>query len=281
MIKDLNYIDLLFTYFFQNSKELFIFFWCCIAYFIGYIIYLKRSIKRLEEISQTKSFFIQKIYYELRNPLNGVIGFSQMLLSNYFGELTVKQKERIKDINKCGVEIQNLIIEFLDLSKGKNGNLELMETDVPIGELINKITEQVDYNVKVNNVNLVTHITSPDISIYCDKNKLVTAIKNLLDNAIKFSAKDSQVTFSQYLKGNFLEIIISDTGIGMTEEELASAFLFPDDIRKVKNTNGIGIGIPTAKLFITLHGGKLSLESKKELGTTAKIKLPIRRIKHI
>jgi len=278
---DLSFLEQISAFQSHHFAEITLLFGISLIYFFGLFIYLKNTIKTLEETSQAKSFFIQKLYYELRNPLNGIIGFSQMLLSDYFGELSTKQKERLKDINKCGVEIQTLIGEFLDLSKGKNGTIELVETFVPIQEIINKVIELLEHNIQTNNINLITHITNSNISFYCDKNKIVTAIKNLLDNAIKFTSKNSQVTLSQYIRNNGLELIISDTGIGMTEEDIAGAFLYPDDTKKIKVATGVGLGLPIAKLFITLHGGKISIESKKDLGTTVIIRFPIKKVKRL
>jgi two-component system cell cycle sensor histidine kinase PleC len=230
--------------------------------------------------SKAKSLFIQKIAYELRNPLNGIIGFSEMLEAGYFGELSPKQQERVHDIYLCGVQLQSLVKDFISLSKGESGVIELIETSATLSLIIEKTIEELKNKIDSNKLRILTDLHDANLIFKCDQNKLIQAFKNIIDNAIKFSPKSSQLTIKQHqIQGKNLRISFADSGIGMTQDELDTIFLFPDDTRKAKSLNGLGMGLPLAKLFIELHEGTIEVDSEEKLGTTVTVILPESRLK--
>jgi signal transduction histidine kinase len=245
---------------------------------IGRVFYnLKRDRTIAILCSKAKSHFMHKGAYEFRNPLNGIIGFSEMLNSGMFGQLNDKQKERVHDIHLCGLHIQQIVRDLLDLEKGRSGALELIKSKVKVQRLIDKVVAELQHKVDLNGVRILQDIATPEQIIYCDQSKIMQALRHVLDNAIKFSPNGGQVTLTQILRrgGQYVEFVISDSGIGMTPYEQDMALCFPDDVEKVEHFAGLGIGGPIAKLFIELHNGRMLLESEEGLGTTVYITLPV------
>jgi signal transduction histidine kinase len=137
----------------------------------------------------------------LRNSLNGVIGFSQMLETEFFGNLNHKQKERIRDIYNSGMQMQSLVNDFLDLARGKSGSVELVETEFKFQDLIDKTIESIQYKLNANQIHLVTHFNYPKTVIRGDKAKLMQVLRNVIDNSIKFSNKGAQLTITDKKQG--------------------------------------------------------------------------------
>jgi len=253
---------------------------------LGLTLYISKMILNINESkhkaiisSKAKSFLMQKIAYEFRNPLNGIIGFCQMLEAGDFGELNPKQQERIQDIYQCGIQLENLVRNYIDLSKAESGIIELIETLISVNNLIEKAIEELKGKIKANEIRILMDIENPNLKIFCDQKKLIHVLKSIIDNAIKFSPKSGQVTIRQSNSNKQLRLSISDSGAGMSSYELDLIFLFPDDNKKAKNLNGLGMGMPLAKLFVELHGGNIIIDSEEKLGTTVTITVPEYRIK--
>lgn len=251
-------------------------------YLVKNYISLKIEKQKILLASKAKSLFMQKLAYEFRNPLNGIAGFSEMLEAGYFGELSPKQQERVHDIYICGNQLQTLVKDLIDLSKGESGVIELIETSTPLITIIDKAIEEVTTKITSNQIRILTDLVPENCQIIGDQNKLVQVFKHIIDNAVKFSIKGGQVTIKKSsMQGKFLKICIADSGLGMNKDELDTLFLFPDDDRKTKSlNNGLGLGMPLAKLFIEQHGGVIEVDSEENLGTTVSILIPEIRLKY-
>lgn len=245
-------------------------------FYITYVYFMTKRMSEIERGSQAKSLFIQKLGYELRSPLNGILGFTEMLEGGFFGELNLRQRERLKDINRCGMEISRVIEDVLDLSYTGSAGVELVKSRFSVNEMLARSLDPLDSKLKLSEVVLAKHINCPEAIILGDKHKLVFALRHIIDNAIKFSKRGGQITITDEVTGGgILYITVADTGHGMSADEVKSAFLYPDDESKTKNPNGIGMGLPLSQLFLQLHGGNIRIESATEIGTTVIMALPL------
>jgi len=252
---------------------------CSTLFFASLFFSYKKLLTYSEQSNRAKSFFIERISYELKNGLNSVIGFSQMLHSEFFGPVNHKQKDRINDIIISGSNMESLVNDFLDLAKGKTGKITLIESQFKLQELVDKVVDQLKLKIKANKIHLIIHLTHPDILITADRVKYAQILKNLIDNAIKFSNKDAQVTITDKLRKNQgLELSVSDSGKGMSVDELVEAFDFPDHEREISRPYGVGLGLPLVKLLASLHGGKVNINSEPNVGTTVSFIIPTYRI---
>ena len=246
---------------------------------------MAKQIVRVEEsessailASQAKSEFLANMSHELRTPLNAVIGFSEMLGAGYFGALNDKQKERVLDINLCGTHLLQLISDILEFSKGEAGKLELNEEEIDINRAFEESNRIVIERAKAKQIKLKTEITGT-IHLLADKRKMRQILLNLLSNAIKFTPAHGSVTLGARIDHHGqLQITVTDTGVGIAEEDIATALAVFGQVHRNHSHEGTGLGLPLCKMFTELHGGKLQLSSEVGMGTTVKLIFPESRV---
>lgn len=228
--------------------------------------------------SQAKSEFLANMSHELRTPLNAIIGFSEMINSGYFGPLNAKQKERVHDIHLCGSHLLQLITDILEFSKGDAGKLELVEEKVNVSELVDESIRIMNGKVKSKNIQLVV-ATDPAIPpLWGDKRKIRQIMINLLSNALKFTPEGGTITATTKIDAqNNIHIIVTDTGIGIAEEDIPKALSVFGQVNRTKSHEGTGLGLPLSKMYTELHDGKLILTSKLGEGTTVHLIFPHQR----
>ncbi len=251
-----------------------------------FAVTMARQIMRVEEseaaavlASQAKSEFLANMSHELRTPLNAIIGFSEMLNSGYFGPLNPRQKERINDINLCGSHLLQLITDILEFSKGEAGKLDLNEEKLNLTEIVNETLRMMNEKIRGKNLHLGIEIERNLPRIWGDKRKIRQVLLNLLSNAIKFTPEQGTIKIVLRLdSARNMVLIVSDTGIGIPEEQIATALSVFGQVHRDHNHEGTGLGLPLCKMFAELHGGKLAIGSTLGEGTTVRITLPRQRI---
>jgi signal transduction histidine kinase len=250
-----------------------------------FAVAMARQIMRVEEsesaailASQAKSEFLANMSHELRTPLNAIIGFSEMISSGYFGPLNPKQKERIHDINLCGSHLLQLITDILEFSKGEAGKLELVEEKVDMADLINESVRIMNGKIKTKGIMLVVAI-EPDLPmLWGDKRKIRQVLINLLSNSVKFTLEGGTITISARVDMHHnITLVVSDTGIGISEDDIPKALSVFGQVNRSKSHEGTGLGLPLCKMYAELHDGKLVLTSKVGQGTTVRIIFPHQR----
>ncbi|MBS0289489.1 MAG: response regulator [Proteobacteria bacterium] len=232
--------------------------------------------KRLKYADLMKSKFLATMSHELRTPLNAIIGFSEVLKDGLVGELLPKQKEYCTDIHKSGLHLLALINDILDLSKVEAGKMELDLEPIDVNFLLEDALSIVKENAAINGVYLKLEINSLIGIAKYDARKLKQIIYNLLSNAMKFSPQGSTVTLSANIKNNTLEISVTDTGQGMSAEELKRLFRPFEQLHNPTNTKekGTGLGLMIAKRLAELHSGDIHVESAVGKGTCFTVRLP-------
>ncbi len=255
-------------------------------FFTFFLVVLTRQIARVQAsessavlASQAKSEFLANMSHELRTPLNAIIGFSEMLNAGYFGPLNQKQKERITDINLCGSHLLQLITDILEFSKGEAGKLELHEEPLKLQEIIDETQRMLKEKFNHKHIKLLMEIDASLPALRADKRKLRQVLINLMSNALKFTQEGGmvKVTLKRDETGN-VQISVSDNGIGIAEEDLATALSVFGQVDRTNMHEGTGLGLPLCKMFAELHGGKLAIGSRLGEGTTVRITLPASRL---
>ncbi len=250
-----------------------------------FAVVMARQILRVQEsesaailASQAKSEFLANMSHELRTPLNAIIGFSEMINSGYFGPLNANQKERIYDINLCGNHLLQLITDILEFSKGDAGKLELIEEKVNLSDLVNESVRIMKGKIKTKDIDLIVK-TDPQLPLlWGDSRKIRQVLINLLSNAFKFTPEHGVITISASIDSHHnLMLIVSDSGIGIAENDIPKALSVFGQVHRSKNHEGTGLGLPLCKMYAELHDGKLVLTSKLNEGTTVKIIFPHQR----
>jgi len=202
-----------------------------------------------------------------------------MLGSGYFGPLNPKQKERIHDINLCGGHLLQLITDILDFSKGDAGKLELVEEKVVVQDMVDETIRMMHEKLKSKHINLVTDVDMDLPKLFGDKRKIRQMLLNLLSNSIKFTPEEGTVKLAVRLdQFNNMILTVSDTGIGMAEDDIPVALSVFGQVHRSHNHEGTGLGLPLCKMFAELHGGKLAIGSTIGQGTTVRITFPQNRV---
>jgi len=231
--------------------------------------------RQLEAASRHKSEFLANMSHELRTPLNAVIGFSEVLLQQMFGELNEKQDEYLKDIYASGQHLLSLINDILDLSKVEAGRMELELTDFDLPAAIDNAITLVRERAGRRGVTLARATDERVGLIRADERKVRQVLLNLLSNALKFTPEGGRVDVRAAANEELVEISVADTGVGIAPEDQEAVF---EEFRQVgtadKKVEGTGLGLALSRKFIELHGGRIWVKSQVGQGATFTFTVP-------
>ena len=241
-----------------------------------------REIKRreeLERISKAKSEFISITSHQLRTPLSAIKGYLSMIAEGIYGEIPERLKKPLKNVYLSNERLIKLVNDLLDISRIEAGKMEMKFERTNLEELINEVISELEVEAKKKGLYLKFEKPKEKLpQILIDKEKIRQIILNIIDNAIKYT-KEGGATIKLKRVGNFLQIAVSDTGIGMTKEEIAKLFeSFSRGAGGRKSwVEGAGLGLYISKKLIDLHQGKIWAESEgRGKGSTFYIELPIK-----
>ena len=241
---------------------------------------LKESQMAAEAANRAKTAFLAHMSHVLRTPLNSIIGFSEVLREQIFGQLGERNQEYADNIHHSGVHLLSLISDILDISKVEVGELQPYDEDVPIADIA------VDYvammRPKAIEKGLRMEIEAPNNLplLRMDLRHLKQILLNLLSNAIKFTERGGQIVLAcENGPVGGTRISVTDTGIGIPPSDQAKVF---EPFSKVSNPEirsgeGTGLGLYLVKSLTELNGGQVSLVSKVGDGTTVSLTFPVER----
>jgi signal transduction histidine kinase len=232
--------------------------------------------RQLQLASQHKSEFLANMSHELRTPLNAVIGFSEVLAEQLFGEINAKQAEYVNDILESGRHLLLLINDILDLSKIEAGRMGLEPEVFDLAGAIDNALTLVRERAHKRGIALASAVDPKVGAIRADQRKVKQVLLNLLSNALKFTSEGGRVDVRAVAHGGMAEISVSDTGVGIAPEDLEAVF---EEFRQVgsvsKKIEGTGLGLAISRKFVELHGGTIRVESAVDKGSTFTFTLPL------
>jgi PAS domain S-box-containing protein len=237
--------------------------------------YLERKVIEYEELSQMKSDLLATVSHELRTPLATIKGYATMIL-DYFSKLTSNEtKEYLKSIDNSTDRLAKLVDNLLDTSRLEAGLLNLEKAPVSISQLIQGIVDEASIRDSHSHVFTITGNRVPRVNI--DAKRIRQVLDNLIDNAIKYSPPETEITIAAGKSGDGLLISVSDHGAGIPAEELTNIFdrMYRIEQRVYSGANGMGLGLYICQRLVEAHGGKIWAESKLGQETTIKFTLPI------
>ena len=231
--------------------------------------------------SQAKSQFLATMSHELRTPLNAIIGFSELLKSEALGPLgSERYAEYAADIHDSGSHLLSLINDVLDFSKAEAGRLDLREEPLDLREVLTDCLRLTAPGAKEAGIAVSLDLPPTAPAVVADARRMKQIALNLLSNALKFTAAGGAVRVSLALEDDGLAMAVSDTGIGMTPEQIPVALepFGQVDSSLSRRHEGTGLGLPLCRRFAEAHGGSLTIESELGKGTTVTVRLPAERL---
>ena len=236
---------------------------------------LREATEQAERAMQAKSEFLAKMSHELKNPLNAIIGFSEILIEQ--SDADDQKTGDLQYIRGAGQKLLELINDLLDLSKLEAGKMDLYSKPLDLGELLNELAAQWR-PVMAENGNVFHVELAPGLrGIVGDAAKLKKAVGNLLSNAAKFT-KSGLVTLSVASQQDQMIIAVTDTGPGIGREQIVSLFeTFGSRAHETSSNYGVDprLGLPLAQRLCRLMGGDLTVESELGHGSRFKIVIPV------
>ncbi len=233
-----------------------------------------------EAASKAKSSFLANMSHELRTPLNAIIGFTDMLAGRYFGKLTAKQAEYVRDIGASGHHLLELINTVLDMSKIEAGRYELYEEPVDIRSVFEETYTFLRLRAKESEVDLKVRLDEGLPAVRADRRALLQIMINLAGNAVNFTGAGGRVTLDAACgPDGGINLTVHDSGPGIPDSALVHIFepFQRSDARLSRKRGGSGLGLSISKMLAELHGGSLSIESALKVGTTVTVRLPASR----
>ncbi|HXP77915.1 MAG TPA: HAMP domain-containing sensor histidine kinase [Stellaceae bacterium] len=238
---------------------------------------LARAHADAEAASRAKSEFLANMSHELRTPLNAIIGFAEVIERETFGPTGQRYREYAGDIHGSGRHLLQVINDILDLAKVEAGQMLLHEARLDPALVMQGCVRLIKPRASKSNVRINTAFDPNLPVLLADEARLRQIGLNLLSNAVKFTKAGGRVSISTGLDRNGgIVIAVTDTGIGMTADEIAIALEpFQQVTSSLSRTNeGTGLGLPLTKTLVELHSGRLDIASVPGRGTTVTVTFP-------
>lgn len=239
------------------------------------------TVERLKELDEAKDAFVASVSHELRTPLTSIVGYLELLqdeVSN--GSVDKKHTRMLNTIERNSKRLLNLVEDLLTVSRIDSGRLELQYCDVRVDQLLSQVAEVVLPQAQSKDVHFNVEIAGAAPTISGDPNLLERAILNLTVNAIKFTPPGGTVDIHASTDGGKLVLTITDTGIGIPENEVKELFtrFYRTSNARSSAIQGTGLGLVIAKAIVESHSGTIEVKSELEKGTVFTIKIPLRVI---
>jgi signal transduction histidine kinase len=237
---------------------------------------IEQKSRELEIASRHKSEFLANMSHELRTPLNAVIGFSEVLQEQMFGELNDKQADYMRDIHSSGLHLLSLINDILDLSKIEAGRMELSLGEFDIPAAVDNAVTLVRERAARQGIALKVELNDRLGGFCGDERKFKQILLNLLSNAIKFTPEGGRVSLRAEPTEDGVQVSVTDTGIGISPDDQQLIF---EEFRQVgtkdqSKLEGTGLGLTLTKKFVEMHGGRIWVQSEPSKGSTFSLTLP-------
>lgn len=238
---------------------------------------LESQTQKTLEVSDTLKKFLATFSHELRSPLNSIIGFSELVTSQYHDLSPESVQEFMKNINTSGRHLQQIINDILDLSKIEAGKMDLHIASYPVSYFEEGVRRVLASEIAEKDIRVEFALSPEFDEIVVDQTRFKQILINLVSNAIKFSSRSATVTLSSQRVRNDIEFEVRDTGVGIKPEEFGGLF---KPFRQMPSgqelsRQGLGLGLAITKKLVELHGGTIWIESEWGKGTSVFFQIPL------
>jgi len=238
---------------------------------------LEQANIELKKLDELRSAFLANMSHELRTPLNSIIGYTELILDRIDGDITKEQENSLTKVHNNAKNLLTLINEILDMSRIESGRVELDLRAVDVPDIIQTVISSLEPMINKKPLSIKTDFDENLPFAYADPDRVRQVITNLLSNAIKFTSKGN-ITLSarSTQRPPFIEVCVSDTGMGIREEDFNKLFdtFTPLDTSATRPYGGVGLGLSICKGLVEMQGGSIWVESKYGVGSKFYFTLP-------
>jgi len=235
---------------------------------------LAKTNEELLRSNRIKSEFLANISHELRSPLTSILGYAEMLQGiDAFNE---ESANYLGIIGAQGNQLLRLVDSLLDIAKYESGTLKLSLSLLNVNDIIKQVEGHMLFKLKKANLTIETKLDSSIFEINLDSQKVYQIIRNLVDNAIKFSPEHRSIIIESRLTESEIQVKVKDQGIGISDRHLSSIFdpFYQIDSSSTRSYEGAGLGLHLVKNFVNMHHGRVWVESEQNKGTTFTVCFP-------
>ena len=239
---------------------------------------LAHARREVETADIAKSRFLASVSHELRTPLNSIIGFSDILLQEICGKLPdERQREYVELVHRSGTHLLSVVNAILDVSKIEAGSYPIFPESFAFKEAVTMVHDMMAHQASQKGVTLCDRVVLRIGNVVADRRAIHQVLINLVSNAIKFTDQGGVVTIDALIEDDMLVFSVSDTGIGIKEDDLKT---LGQPFRQVQNDytrahEGTGLGLATVKGLVGLHDGELKIRSTPGEGTVVEVRIPL------
>lgn len=236
---------------------------------------IKEQNEKILEADKVKNEFLANISHELRTPLNSILGFADILSAKLYGGLNHKQEDYINDIKVSATHLLGMINGILDMSKIEANAMKIVKSRFWISRAIDEACNILQPLAQKKNITISKAIQN-DFEVFADYTKIQQIIYNLMSNAIKYSPENDEIEIAVVYDDKTYKIAIHDNGVGIDKKYHGKIFakFVQLDSAYTKKESSTGLGLTITKELVELHGGKISLISEINNGSTFIVELP-------
>ena len=242
---------------------------------------LKNNELELIQLNEDKVKLISIISHDLKNPMNTIIGLTELLEKKIQHNDLASIDEYARNINNSTQQIRTLLSNLLDWSISLGGKIEFRPIKISLRKIVDEVIGLLEETLKLKSLTIV-YDCHEDVEVYVDKEMISTVLRNIISNSIKFSHPNSDIKISCERKEDQVSISILDQGIGMSEKTISRLFKAGhlQSSNGTKSEKGTGIGLMLCKDFLHKHNSDVKIESEEGKGSIFKFNLPVVKYEH-
>jgi len=225
--------------------------------------------------NQAKTAFLSRMSHELRTPLNAVLGFTKLLMTAAGSRLGPQELDQLAHVQSAGWHLLALVNDVLDVARIEAGSLRLHPRRLPLGQVVREALDMTEALARELGVHLLAPPPGDELTVRADPIRLRQVLINVLSNAIKYNRPEGQVSLSCSQQQGMVEIAVTDTGLGMSAEQLAHLYEpFNRLGREASEVEGSGVGLALTRQLMQLMQGEIRIDSQPGRGTRVRLSLP-------
>jgi signal transduction histidine kinase len=231
---------------------------------------------KLRRMNSTKIKLFSIVAHDLRNSINAIIGFSQVIVNKHDTLGNEKIKHYTNIIHNTATKLNLMLENLLDWSRAQGETIRFNPQPTELSSVVMNIITLLEINAYTKNIELCSRVPKR-CRINADRNMLDSIVRNLVENSLKFTPRNGRITVSVNYQGSMAEVIVSDNGQGMTPDVMENLFDMERNISTpgTEEEAGTGLGLILCKEFVELHGGRIWVESKPDEGSAFHFTLPL------